>query len=366
MYQHTTEYHESFYYDSDEEKTFLEPQERKKDKNIKGVEFEINDPNEDKINNFIDKLVDNNVICAYDTMYDYQRKFTNCVWTYDGTVNHELVLQAELPRNLGLKLKTLNEYLKPDNVKNVYGTSTHIHMNNQYLRNLGLTDLDMIKAGECVSSTLLGISGRQKTYELDRWVQTRINKPHKMPIIQRSKYIDDIEIDDFRDYCHDPGHYKMINVEKSSTTEIRMFSNYHNFDYNRMKLFLETCDMIQEIALSMQGLLYRDNYEIVIDIVKDFFENHYRRKQYRTEIQNSIIENESDIKRFETECLVEKINSQFEEIINRSSEYNVTIDTLTLLKNIENEHNIIYDGFIDLNNINPQYILDKLTAQILR
>lgn len=370
-YQHNTQNHESFYYDSDEEKSFLEPEENKKDKNIKGIEFEINDPNESKVDKYIDRLVDNKVICSFDMMHEYRRKFTNCIWTYDGTVNHELVLQAELPRNLGLKIKTLNEYLNPTNIQNVYGTSVHIHMNNQYLRNLGLNDLDMIKAGECISSTLLAISGRQKQYELDKWVKTRIGYSHKMPIIQRSQYIDDIEIDDYRDYSHESGHYMMINVESDATTELRMFSNYCNFDYNRIKVFLETCDMLQEIALSMQGLNYKDNYEIVIDIVRDFYENHYRRKTYFPEIKTSIIQSKSELERYETQCLVEDINDMFNNIINMYNNEiynneNTNLYVLRTLRDIENKYNIIYDGMIDLDNINPQVILDRLTTQILR
>ena len=362
-YQHYTENHESFHYNSDEEKPFLRPDEKKADKNIKGIELEIKDPEQDKINDYLDKLIDNNVICSYDTMYDYKRKYANCVWTYDGTVDHELVIQAELPRNLALKLKMLNKYLNPNTVCNESGTSVHVHMNNQYLNNLGLKPLDMIKAGEAVSGVLLNVSGRQNHYELDTWVKTRLKIKHDMPIALRSRYIDKIKLESERDLHHHPGHYMMINVYNMNTTEVRMFSNYHNFDYDRIKLFLESCDMITDVALAMQNLSYKNNYEIVVDIVDEFYNKNSRRRKYLPEVQDNFTNNKDKIYNLESSLIIDKINSVLgDEVMN----FNPRYATLTLIRDLQEEFDFTYNGIINIDNFNDRSLRDDLIGQILR
>lgn len=366
-YKHYTSNHESFdYCDKEEQKKFLEPKDNKKDKNIKGIELEMSDTNEEKINEQIDKAIDKKVVCSYDTIDEYPRKYTNCIWTYDGTVRQgEFVLQAERPRNLAIKLKALNKFLNPNTVENTNGTSVHVHLNKQYLRNLGIKDIDMIKAGESVISTLYSISGRQTLNELNQWVKTRLDKAYTMPIALRCKYIDALTIDEYNDYEKHPGHYMMVNVSNRNTTEIRMFSNFYNFDYDRIKLYLESCDMITNVALEMKNLSYKDNYEIVIDIVKDFYEQSRRRRKYLPEIKDSIISNEEEIRLYEARQLIKKLNNQF----SRIREYNTdaqVIETLRLLRHIEREHGIIYDGRINLNEVNVNNIQAEIEAQILR
>lgn len=365
-YQHHTRNHESFEYNSEEQKIYLKPEEKKEDADIKGIELEISDNNYRRAEELLDKVIDRNIVCAYDTMHDYKRKYANCIWTYDGTVEQgELVIQAERPRNLALKMKMLNKFLNPDTIKNNSGTSVHVHMNKQYLTNLGISDLDMIKAGEAVCSTLHSISGRQNLAELNRWVKTRIETSYTMPIALRCKYIDALTINDYRDYDKDPGHYMMVNVQNEHTTEIRMFSNFYNFDYDRTKLFLESCDMIANIALEMQNLSYKDNYEIVIDIVKDFYESNRRRRKYLKEIRDTIISDKNEIKLYEARELIKEINNQFARIEHFRSAVQ-PLEVLRLLRNIEDEHNIIYNGVVNLNEVNINNIQREIEAQILR
>lgn len=362
-YQHYTQYHESFPYNACEEKQFLSPQENKEDKNIKGIEFEIKDScNKEIINNSLDELIERSIICSYDTMDEYRRKYANCIWTYDGTVDHELVVQAERPRNLALKMKVLNKFLNPENVANKPGTSTHIHLNNQYLRNLGLRDIDMVKAGEAVSSTLKAISGREQLSELHEWSKTRVNLPYETPIVLRSRKIDDIVLDG-QDYNHHPGHYMMVNVENNNTTEVRIFSNKHSFNYDRVKLYLESCDMLIDIALAMQGLSYENNYEIVTDIVTDFY-NHYRRKKYLYEVSESIIQDGEELYDYETKQIINQVNKRFENIMGLITPEMRELETLRILRDMENNYHIEYDGTINLNNLNINGVRENLITQI--
>ena len=369
-YQHFTNRHESFEYNSYEAREYLVPQRSKTDTNIKGIELEISDLTDPtSVNSQIDKVIDKKIVCSYDTMYEYSRKYANCIWTYDGTVEQgELVIQAERPRNLALKMKMLNKYLNPDTVNNTSGTSVHIHMNNQYLRNLDMEDIDMIKAGESIASTLYSISGRHTLAELNDYVKTRLDVPYTMPIALRCKYIDALTIDPHLDYERNPGHYMMINIQNNNTTEIRMFSNYHNFNYDRIKLFLESCDMIKDIALAMKDLSYATNYEIVLDIVQDFYTKNRRRKKYLSEINDSILSDKRIIREYEMSRIIEDINKRFERVMYSVDEDYRYINTLRALRDISTQYGVTYDGMIDLNSssIDIDEIRTTLQAQLLR
>lgn len=349
MVQDTNE-HYSFRYDDAEEKRYLIPEDNKKDKNIFGVEYEVNDRNHRKINTYIDNLINKSHICSKDTQDTYKKKIINATLSYDATVHHEIVLQADRPRQVMRKIKILNEFLNPKNVLNGTGTSMHIHANAQYISNLGLSDLDIVKAGEAISSVLYAISGRKEDYELRRWVKTRVFKPLFLPIKYRCQYIDNICLG-HDDYTHDIGHYKMVNVSNNDTIEFRIFSNYHNFDYNHSKICIELVNVVFNIAEAMQGLEYATNYEIPIDIVSEFFDSIGRRRKYYNNIEETLLKSDEEYRNI---IIRTNYNNVLNELNNEFSHGSIS-QVLAYIRDMQSTYNTSYDNPIIVSRIEESF-----------
>ena len=353
-----TNNHYSFEYKDHEERRLLAPS-RNKDKNIKGVEFEVNDFDQNKTNELIDKLIDKRKICSKDTQMEYkeQKHLVNTTLSYDNTVHHEIVLQANKQRTIMKQIKEINELLNPLTIKNQNGTSMHIHLNKQYLRNEYIHDIDMVKAGECISHILYNLSGRETSEELERWVKTRVPSPLDMPIKIRSKEIERIELDD-SDYSHNPGHYMMVNVSNATTTELRIFSNKHNFDYNHSKICLELTDVVVDIAKEMRGLSYINNYEIPINIVEDFFNSNQRRRKYYDLIKDGLAQTDEELKEVQFKKLYKHNYQRYSDRLNNEGVGGI----LRELRNIN------YNEIIDIANINENLdnIVTYATNQMIR
>lgn len=348
--------HYSFEYNDREEKRFLQPC-RNLDKNIKGVEFEVNDKNQEKTNKLIDELIEKREICSKDTqnVYEEHKKLVNSTLSYDNTVHHEIVLQANKARTIMQKIKKINTFLSPETITNKDGTSMHIHLNRQYLSNENIDDIDMVKAGEAISHVLYNLSGRETKTELDRWVRTRISTlPLYTPIMTRSQLVDRISLSGDEDYVHHPGHYKMINVHNSATVELRIFSNKHNFDYNHSKICLELTDVIVDIAKTMKNLSYSNNYEIPIEIVEDFFNSNQRRRKYYDEIKDALAQTPQELERAKVNILYKTLFRKYNTILRDNG-------VGAVIRALRNE-DIEYDGSINLAHIDEY--LDDISRHI--
>ena len=230
--------------------------------NIKGLELEISDEDSGYL---LDELIDDNILTVPHNEGD-KKDYTIAIEN-DGSVYKELVFKASCNRTLLKGVKKLEEKLN-GNIYNGHGTSCHIHMNKKYIESLGLTKTDIVKASEFLAPILYDISGRDEPSL--HWCKSRIRNRISInddDLFKRAKIIDEINFEEIERY----ERYRIINLCPRNTIELRIFSNYYCFDYNYIKLYIETCDYLITLAEYMKGKKYVEEYDKIIEMTKNFF-----------------------------------------------------------------------------------------------
>lgn len=250
-----------FYHDS---KRYVKP--KNVDYNIKGLELEISDHS---VGEILDDLINEDIITAPCNV-GTKKDLTICIEN-DSSVYKELVFKATSNRNLLKGVKILEDRLS-GYIENGHSTSCHIHINNKHLRKRGIRQYEISKASEFLAPILYRVSGRD--YDSMEWCKS---------VLRRDIDIEDIDllkrarlVDNYEDYEYDCDRYLITNLN-SSTTEIRIFSNYYNFNYNYIRLYLNLVDLIIDIAEEMRGKSYYEEYDDLIKKIKKFF-NRYNNK----------------------------------------------------------------------------------------
>lgn len=231
--------------------------------NIKGVELEIDDYD---CGHILDELIEDNII----TVPSNERESNNGIVIAcedDGSVYKELVFKATSNRRIleGVKLlEPLHDY-----ISNGTGTSCHIHMNRRYIEKRGLSSYDIVKSAEFIAPILYKISGRSyNSYE--EWGRSIFEYTLEIQsddLYRRAQLIEN-KGGDINSY---DARYRIINLNPLNTIELRIFSNYYGFDYEYIKMYLETVDFIIDLAEFMVNKDYVLNYEEAIKFTEEFF-----------------------------------------------------------------------------------------------
>lgn len=247
-------YHESKYLREMEVKSTTE--------NIKGLELELDCWDYD-VESILEELENDDVILTPYNQDGREKQFMVTVEN-DGSVDCELVFKANKNRNLLRAIKALNEYgLNDEYVCNSSHTSCHIHLNRQYLRTENLDELDIVKAGEFIAPLLYKVSGRTRD-SLGDWCRSQLACDIIENLYTRAKLVDNVIQPSIR-------RYNIVNIENSSTIELRIFSNAYNFNRTYIKLYLDLSDFIVQIAKAMKSKRYLDEYDELISLINDFF-----------------------------------------------------------------------------------------------
>lgn len=361
MFRRRDLYYDSPYY-------MVEPEENKKDKNIFGLELECNDY--DAWSGFSELVYDDIIGIPYNED-SYTRKHVYISGQEDCTAQFELVFQAERPRNLLLGLRAVNTELNPYTVCNQNGqgqcdgdceycngcderveedSSAHIHINNRYLENKGIKYSKLSEFGELIAPALYTMSGREDTEPSLGWAKSRLRCGILDHPIKRA-----MEISRRSGTLINGSRYHLVNTPTNhKTSEIRIFSNTCSFDYDRIHLFIDTANFLIDITDKYQEDDITKCYQDVIEDFKDFMTGNRRRNR--------------ESKKLGMEFFWSNARKYYEYISARGYGNHRRIitemDALRALRDIEQSYNIIYDGVIELGNINIEEIKDFIETNI--
>lgn len=313
--------------------------------NIKGLELEISDYD---CGDILDEMIEEDILTV--PCNENIKKEVTIAVEDDGSVYKELIFKASCNQTLLKGVKKLEEYLN-GNVDNGHGTSCHIHLNNKYLETLNLTGRDITKSAEFLAPLLYKISGRTKN-SLSDWCQSVLSNEI------------DIDNDNLYDRCqlidhcitNYNGRYSLVNV-CDKTTELRIFSNYYNFNYNYIKTYIECCDFIIELATYMKEKNYIDEYNNIINMTKHFFQKRKYKEIYeRHELDAffmSLKEKQLNSLKKQLSYINDKINElkQMMGYQNEEMQRNNAIRVLRFLRNYKANYNNIPN--FDYNVLEP-------------
>jgi hypothetical protein len=318
------------------------------DENIKGIELEIRSDSDyyDILN---DLVYDDILIC--EDNYENRSHRGNMFLETDGSVDYEIKLQADTNKENLKMIKTLNDYgLNPYNIENLSGTSCHIHLNRQYLNNREINQLDIKQAGEFLSEILFEISGRSFN-DYSEWARSCLRSNLHDDMLMKAKEIDNRDISS-------SARYQIVNCNPYNTIELRIFSNYYNFNYDIIKLYMDISDHIIDIAEMMKDKKYVDNIDEIVEWTKDWFtKNSTRRNMYNDKCLESILlttDKINDKNKIKIQHLLNSFKTaSFDDKIQKEMEF------FRLLRTLDNNYNIKYNSTIELGNINYDSIIQK-------
>lgn len=345
-----------------------EPEANKRDKRIFGLELEANDRN--SWSNF-SRVVDDNIICIPHNRDAYNRKYTHALAKPDCTAEYEIVMQAERPRNILLKLKQINKYLNPETTHNHSAgeeyrndCSAHIHINNRYLHSKGISVGTMIGISEILAPYLYVMSGRVHSVTNSiKWAHSLLEYKNKCDIFThpsiRARILDDIvNEEDLVDYAS--YRYYIMNAPTShGTSELRIFTNKCSFDYNRIKLFIETADFLIDLADNYEGMTYTESYEDIVDDFTNFLSRYKRRRNEVKKLNLDFIfgGTEEYIK-----FLHRERNIDIHGILNRGD--GSISQTLRNIRTLQETYNIDYDRPVRVADIDTNAIAEFFEERI--
>lgn len=345
-----------FSYHSSTANGLLKPIEEIRDENIKGIELEIytNDDYHTRLCN----LVRNDDIICYSNRNNANDR-GNIVLESDCSVNAELICQADTNDKIMEMIQTINKELNPNTITNYHGVSSHIHLNRRYLEALGLREYDMRKAGEFFSEILYLLSDR--TYDdYEEWSVSTLKCPLEATLITKANAIDN-------DQLYGAGRYNIVNVNPSNTIEFRIFSNYHNFNYDKTQLYLEFCDHIIDVAEMMHGQSYANNIDTIVDMTNEWFNAApYRQDIYREHNLNNILMTEEQLRLEERRILQVKVANMFDNFLAKSyaNEIEKEKEFWRVLRRINNRYGHTFNQNITLGNIDYENIIDKMNNEL--
>lgn len=321
---------------------------RSTDGNIKGIELEISDSG---VRDILQELIDTNYIIDESNISSAGNKDYTIIAEDDGSVWVELVFKACNNRTLLQGVQMLSEAFHGE-VDNNRETSCHIHLNNRHLSSRGVTKTDIMKATEFLFPILGAISGRDGDYQ---WAKPMVSLD--MNLFERCREIDDLDCDDYR--YHDDRYYG-CNVTNSDTTEIRIFSNYYDFNYDYIKMYIETADFIIDLAEEMLGKSYHDYYENALEKAKEHFEKRRYKNIFQShDLGKFFLSPEEQRKRFYNEEL-RKFNQEYKSFIRYhvkgvTEEHRYDINNLKMFMRLLREYYRKEYGKIELNIMDFDY-----------
>ena len=242
------------------------------------------------------------------------QKDHNAVLERDGSVDGEVILQADYQKNIMKKVNQIHEELNSSILNNGRNTSCNIHRNVNYLVDVDSSKYDYQKANEFLAGLLFRISGRDKI-SYQQWCASIFNPDiniEYVSMLQMAKYVDNMDriIN---------GKYLLCNCDHNNTVETRIFSNYHNFDPRYIKLFIDFTNLAIDISSYMHGKSYVDEFDNLIDYINEFCnKTHRRRKLLRPYRLDQYIVKKEDIKYVEFNGKWSEIYSEIENVANRS------------------------------------------------
>ena len=240
----------------------ITPFNKNKYKNIKGLELEISD-DDYAIEEELAELADEYIIATPDNWNNQFEETPNIAIEEDGSVKYELIFRAETNDKLMEEIEKLR-YLR-EIVDNHTGTSAHIHMNRGYIEEeLGLTEVDIVKATEFLNHPLFLMSGRKKE-TAHEWARSQLPCPIDANLAVKAKHVDRINKINY-------AKYNLINCSPEDTIELRIFSNKCNFNKYVINMYLETADFIIELADYMKDKSYTKELKNIIALCKNHFE----------------------------------------------------------------------------------------------
>lgn len=330
-------------------------QPRRSSGNIKGLELEISDYD---CGDLLDELIEENILTVPSNETE-DKEFYIAVED-DGSVFKELIFKASCNSTLLKGVKKLSEELH-GKIHNGSGTSCHIHINNRYLDSKGISQLDLTKSAEFLAPILYSISGRSSTSMRD-WANSIIRHEiniDNVDLFERCKHVDRID-------CLDYERYRIVNVNPCNTTEIRIFSNRYGFDYDYIKMYLETTDFIMDIAEYMNGKNYVEEYDKLIEMCKLFFgKRKYKKIRERHNLDIYFL-NEIERRLKTLEMKKEYILDYFDKFQNMHfiDNLNRHMELLRMLRNINHRYPLENVKFMIKNEIDEENILIQLINNI--
>lgn len=245
------------------------------DKCIYGVELEIND-RDASVEEVIENAIEHNIITAPSNNGETLNKK---VIEYDSSVFCEIIINADTIERLNDRLNYLNDYgFNEENISNTPNTSCHIHMNRKYVCNvLRLSEEDIVKIFDFLAPILYRISGRDSN-SFYNWTPSRISFELESNLIdwrERANRCEGLEYDNLR--------YAIINGNNSRTIELRLFSNYCNFDLEVIMMYLCIVDYIlHELA----GANLKTDYKEILYKFYNYLKTNYNWVFYEYNLPN--------------------------------------------------------------------------------
>lgn len=244
--------------------------------NIKGMELEISDWNAGGVTDY---LIDEEILTV-PSNEDIKKEHTIVVES-DGSVDHELIIKACGNKKLLEAVKLLESYYN-DECDNEHGTSCHIHINRRYLRKRGVTETAFFKAVEFMYPILYRVSGRN--FNSTEWCRSHIlndkyygRHEEEVDLLKLAKKVDYIDEDDVEE-CSYNSRYYATNTQNRNTIELRIFSNYYNFNSKYIKLYIDLTDFLIDIAETMgEYKQYYYEYDNLINKIRKFFNKKNRK-----------------------------------------------------------------------------------------
>lgn len=326
---------------------------RKSSGNIKGIELEISDYDSGYL---LDELIAEDILTAPSNEHR-DKEYTISIED-DGSVYKELIFKASCNSTLLKGVKKLSERLH-GNITNGHGTSCHIHINNAYFQALGLTRKDIVKSAEFLAPILYRISGRDESSYFD-WAPSAIHT--NIEDTDLFKRVNPIETS----LTTNNGKYSLVNTGPFHTTEIRIFSNYYNFDYDYIKMYLETVDFIIELAKFMKGKSYIDEYDKIFQLTKNFFEKRRYTRIYVEQSLGDFFLNEEERKKQRLEQKLRFFKEKMRELKGMWSTNNNEncIILLRTLRRFDETYGLDCDIKFNINEINLEEIENKILEKI--
>ena len=306
--------------------------------NIKGVELEISDW---RAGDTTDYLIEENFLTVPSNQHI--NKEHTIVVESDGSVDHELIIKACGNRKLFEIIKQL-EFYYHDECNNQHGTSCHIHLNRKHLRSKGISETSIFKAVEFLYPILFRISGRD--FHSTEWCKSYIlhsqyhdNEEEEFDLLKIANKVDDIEYEDV-EYC---GRYYATNTENRNTIELRIFSNYYNFNSEYIKLYIELCDFIIDIAEIMgEEESYYSKYDELITMIKEFFGKRSRKRLFEKHNLDLFLLPANERKRRRFEELKNYLDNRIQTFENRSYENELQrlMSIIRIFRDLNSKYNI--------------------------
>lgn len=333
-----------------ESKHISRPETKDLGKNIKGLELEISDYSAET---YLDTLVSNGTVIDEENEGYWKDEYIAV--ERDGSVEWELVFQATSNRNLLRNLKQVNKELNPSTVNNHQGTSAHIHLNKNYFQKLGVHNIDLQKIGEFLAYPLYLFSGRNKNYMYE-WARTQLACNLEDDLLTRARLVDRINQVSYN-------RYNIFNFNPDNTAELRIFSNYCDFDYKTIRLFLEIADLLIKGAEFMKGKSYEENIDEIIEFVDDYMTKYPRRNfAYEKYNMDSIFLSKSELEHISLMKRWESINERIKTFESRSEHLSHDENVLSfirMIRDINQRQGMNLDWRINPARMNPT---DECTA----